>query len=1672
MRVPQCSLALRPQSVPALAALVTAVAFSGVLASPALASHDPDCNADDPANPPGSATIWSHPQCLTPLGDNGEVPQVEISDEGTAVAVWRIRDSRSPEKFRVQYSIRERGVNGGNFVVQPDPPAPGAPQSEVDAYNAALDATFLSAEDVDVGVHLRMDMNRRGDVIVVWEQEAADGDINLWCAFKPFDGDFGAPQVVMDDEGTHDDWVNPEVGIDGDGQATVIFQDPPLPTGTAPSGSQQSWFFSKTRSAGVGGTWQGTPDVITPHEVYPGENPPDPQYNEYSAKLKVEESGTRRALLVSEKWGGTIADLDGRPGDGRPRIIAAEMGPSATMWTGDGQYDEGADVPHSLFLFKFAGNTMDVFSQNGHLFGTSPIGGSLEQVDRQLDPNTAASGSTVALDNNLDAIALWSTGTLLHANYNGFDESGGWRATADSGPIPGNGTGERTRPALAAPYNGDSAVALFQEKVLDDESVWAAVRPPGEQFDRGFDAPVQLSKENDLENEGVDPDGPFTAKRGTGPKIAANGDGEAVAAWSIGDGQTNKVVQVSILVPRPDPDDPDPPPVEPPAPPPPRPKPAVSSPIQLARPDARDQALVLIANIPGDIRELRWKFGSVNEPPSMAGKVEGGELQRTIRLRLPNNEFRAQVEAVTADGSLQKYSRTFSPLRPSSSANTRAVVTGLEGAKSPPVFAVGDKETLTGESSSCSATSIWSGEQKQSGCFKPIEKIVDIPALERGALKEVGDALHIDETKKDLMEKATQLTDGYVAQGRALINDKFPVIPEQGAQIVSMYKAKTLVSANAQLPVGSATYDPKNGFNLKLDPNKAKIPLGKLPRPPKLPSLGGLEIVGDFDVDLEKQEAKIRASLVLPKEITKAGLRLENEIILRATPERIIVDEARVGPIDADIGALQVRSFKIEYKREGDEWLGQAKATVLGAGIDVAPPNGSVRIKGGKLVFLGATIRFPAPGIPIFKGVFMERIGFGLGLDPTRMTGSVGIGVLTIVSVDGRLVLAFPSSRTPYILRRDEIGHEFPTSLEGKTFTRTTIGAAGSVSIQLPALGAVKLASGYVLYEFPGYIALGGGFDFNLLDVATLSGGISGEMDIDKEAFNVHGSIRACIADVACGSAVGNISRGRGNIGGAGACIGLLGVNIGGGVQWNRLDEPFIWPFDGCKWSRFKIDVRAAARAAQVGGAHTVDVRAGEPSPAIKLYGQGGPPRVSVQGPGGQSLTADAQGLDMSPGGKIRVLSFKGNKFSGPFTVVGLQNADPGRYTITPVPGSPPISRVARTTDQPDAQVSAKVTGKGRRRVLTYNVRSREEQKVIFQEVAPGGASRVIGTVNGGGRGRLRFSSSPGGGRRKVYAQFELAGVPAERKFLTSFRPLSIKLATPRRLKVRHVGNSLRARWRRVSGATRYEIGVRLTGRRMTFKTVRRNRARLKVAGWQAGRLFVRAVDVDRQSRSASRRFGGKGRRPSPFRPLLNCRIRGARIICAGVRSRCDGRVPTISASAGRRTLGTKRSDVIVGSSGNDIIDGRGGNDVICAGEGNDVVSGGRGDDRILGGSGRDRLHGRGGDDRIAASSGGDLVSGGTGDDRILGGAGRDRLGGGAGDDRLTGGPGADRIFGGKGFDRISAGSGADFVSGGTGNDRILAGSGRDRISCGPGRDRARVGAGDSKDSCDRLRRG
>ena len=210
----------------------------------------------------------------------------------------------------------------------------------------------------------------------------------------------------------------------------------------------------------------------------------------------------------------------------------------------------------------------------------------------------------------------------------------------------------------------------------------------------------------------------------------------------------------------------------------------------------------------------------------------------------------------------------------------------------------------------------------------------------------------------------------------------------------------------------------------------------------------------------------------------------------------------------------------------------------------------------------------------------------------------------------------------------------------------------------------------------------------------------------------------------------------------------------------------------------------------------------------------------------------------------------------------------PGAYTIAPLPGSAAVSKVTEAEDPPDARVTATVRGRGTRRTLVYDIAARPDQRVTFVETSPEG-NRPLGTVRGG-KGTLTFAPAPGGGRRQIEAQFELAGVQAETRIVASFTPPCARLGRPARLGVRRSGTRLRVRWTRVAGAERYDVVTTPGDRRPAgdeYPPAQRGHRRRHPAS--GGRVTVRAVAPMRRGAIRWARFRATGQRaPTRFGPL------------------------------------------------------------------------------------------------------------------------------------------------------------------------------------------------------------
>jgi len=175
-------------------------------------------------------------------------------------------------------------------------------------------------------------------------------------------------------------------------------------------------------------------------------------------------------------------------------------------------------------------------------------------------------------------------------------------------------------------------------------------------------------------------------------------------------------------------------------------------------------------------------------------------------------------------------------------------------------------------------------------------------------------------------------------------------------------------------------------------------------------------------------------------------------------------------------------------------------------------------------------------------------------------------------------------------------------------------------------------------------------------------------------------------------------------------------------------------------------------------------------------------------------------------------------------TLVGLKHPLAGRWTITAAAGSAPIADVATAHGLPALTVHTRVTGKGRRRVLHYRSSNLDGRQLTFTERGPG-VAHALGLARHSS-GTLRFTPEPGRGRRSVVGL--VAGItgPGQQLTLATFRaPGLTHPARPASVHVVRRRGSIRVTWRRVPGAVRYEVLIRLADHSQTFRVVRRPRA-------------------------------------------------------------------------------------------------------------------------------------------------------------------------------------------------------------------------------------------------------
>jgi hypothetical protein len=311
-------------------------------------------------------------------------------------------------------------------------------------------------------------------------------------------------------------------------------------------------------------------------------------------------------------------------------------------------------------------------------------------------------------------------------------------------------------------------------------------------------------------------------------------------------------------------------------------------------------------------------------------------------------------------------------------------------------------------------------------------------------------------------------------------------------------------------------------------------------------------------------------------------------------------------------------------------------------------------------------------------------------------------------------------------------------------------------------------------------------------------------------------------------------------------------VQMGGWIRWSNLS----WhpAFAGCDIS----DAQDAGISADVSSADghatppgfTVPVARGTRAEVIGVTGAGAPPAVALAGPGGQRLVAPAD----HPVSDAREVVLHDPSTNNTFVIIHAPAM--GRWTVTEMPGSAPITGVRYATTLPEVSVRARVTGVGHRRAVAYRIRRIPGQTVTLLERGPG-FERPIGHVVGGGSGRIVFAPAPArGGRRQIVAEVEQYGHPRVELVVANYiAPPPSPLGRPSGLHAVRRGTSILVRWRGVPGAMAYLVEVSAGGRRSITTAVEGSRFTFRgAAPASPASITVAALDSHRRGARSSLR--------------------------------------------------------------------------------------------------------------------------------------------------------------------------------------------------------------------------
>ncbi len=271
----------------------------------------------------------------------------------------------------------------------------------------------------------------------------------------------------------------------------------------------------------------------------------------------------------------------------------------------------------------------------------------------------------------------------------------------------------------------------------------------------------------------------------------------------------------------------------------------------------------------------------------------------------------------------------------------------------------------------------------------------------------------------------------------------------------------------------------------------------------------------------------------------------------------------------------------------------------------------------------------------------------------------------------------------------------------------------------------------------------------------------------------------------------------------AGACWVVLGFPGGAVYQYGAKEVKTFGV--GCGLDDYREKFPAGAR---LGAGRSRTFTLTKPEGIVEVSGAGGAPRFTMTSADGQVLSTP-EGSDSS----IQRTGFRHAFFVNTTTdTTDVVIPEPqGEWTITPKPGSAPITDVKAGRRGEPEKVEADVLGRGLHRTLVWDSLDRPHTRLDFVEELPDGQEVPV-LETGAADGKHRFAVTAGDykGARRLRAIVVQGGEgPTESAVLDHYRVAEpARLEAPREVSGWRDDYTAHARWTGVNGARSYLVQI------------------------------------------------------------------------------------------------------------------------------------------------------------------------------------------------------------------------------------------------------------------------